>query len=79
MQITTVLGLIVGIAVTAILEHRNTALRTPQDVWAFTQLPTLATIGMYHDPNDPKYATHMHMAKKHLAEEEIGDRAAEHV
>jgi hypothetical protein len=30
--------------IVALLEYRDTALRTERDVWAFTQLPTLAVI-----------------------------------
>ena len=37
-------GLIVGLAIVAFLEYKDTALRTERDVWAFTQLPTLAVI-----------------------------------
>jgi polysaccharide chain length determinant protein (PEP-CTERM system associated) len=37
-------GLLLGIGVTAILEYRDTSLRTDGDVWTFTKLPTLATI-----------------------------------
>jgi polysaccharide chain length determinant protein (PEP-CTERM system associated) len=39
-----VLGLSIGLALAAFLEYKDTALRTEQDVWAFTQLPTLAVI-----------------------------------
>jgi len=39
-----VLGLMVGLALAAFLEYKDTALRTEQDIWAFTQLPTLAVI-----------------------------------
>ena len=38
-------GLFLGLLVTAYLEYRDTSLRTERDVWAFTQLPTLAVIG----------------------------------
>jgi len=38
------LGLVAGLALAAFLEYKDTALRTEQDVWAFTQLPTLAVI-----------------------------------
>ncbi|HZL27102.1 MAG TPA: GNVR domain-containing protein [Acidobacteriaceae bacterium] len=38
------LGLAIGLALAAFLEYKDTALRTEQDVWAFTQLPTLAVI-----------------------------------
>jgi polysaccharide chain length determinant protein (PEP-CTERM system associated) len=37
-------GLGVGLLIVALLEYRDTALRTERDVWAFTQLPTLAVI-----------------------------------
>lgn len=75
------LGLLVGVATTAFLEYRNTSLRTPQDVWTFTQLPTLATIGMHYDDNDPKHPKRRHRpGRKRLVEEEqTPDRAAEHV
>jgi polysaccharide chain length determinant protein (PEP-CTERM system associated) len=37
-------GLALGLMLAAFLEYRDTALRTEQDVWAFTHLPTLAVI-----------------------------------
>jgi polysaccharide chain length determinant protein (PEP-CTERM system associated) len=37
-------GLALGLLVVALLEYKDTALRTERDVWAFTQLPTLAVI-----------------------------------
>ncbi len=37
-------GLCLGLLIVALLEYRDTALRTERDVWAFTQLPTLAVI-----------------------------------
>jgi polysaccharide chain length determinant protein (PEP-CTERM system associated) len=37
-------GLGLGLLIVALLEYRDTALRTERDVWAFTQLPTLAVI-----------------------------------
>ena len=42
-------GLAVGLLLSAFLEYRNTALRTEQDVWTFTKLPTLGIITL----NDP--------------------------
>jgi polysaccharide chain length determinant protein (PEP-CTERM system associated) len=39
-----IFGLGVGLAIAGFLEYKDTALRTEQDVWAFTQLPTLAVI-----------------------------------
>jgi polysaccharide chain length determinant protein (PEP-CTERM system associated) len=37
-------GLGLGLLIVALLEYRDTALRSERDVWAFTQLPTLAVI-----------------------------------
>jgi capsular polysaccharide biosynthesis protein len=37
-------GLVMGLLIVAFLEYKDTALRTERDVWAFTQLPTLAVI-----------------------------------
>ena len=37
-------GIGLGLMIVALLEYRDTALRTERDVWAFTQLPTLAII-----------------------------------
>jgi capsular polysaccharide biosynthesis protein len=37
-------GIVLGLLVIVTLEYRDTALRTERDVWAFTQLPTLAVI-----------------------------------
>jgi capsular polysaccharide biosynthesis protein len=37
-------GIFLGLMITAFLEYRNTALRTEKDIWAFTQMPTLAII-----------------------------------
>jgi hypothetical protein len=37
-------GLLLGLMIVALIEYRDTALRTERDVWAFTQLPTLAVI-----------------------------------
>jgi polysaccharide chain length determinant protein (PEP-CTERM system associated) len=38
------MGLAFGMLIVALLEYRDTALRTERDIWAFTQLPTLAVI-----------------------------------
>jgi polysaccharide chain length determinant protein (PEP-CTERM system associated) len=40
-----VAGLALGFGIVALIEYRDTALRSERDVWAFTQLPTLAVIG----------------------------------
>lgn len=37
-------GLALGVLIVGLLEYKDTALRTERDVWAFTQLPTLAVI-----------------------------------
>jgi polysaccharide chain length determinant protein (PEP-CTERM system associated) len=37
-------GLALGLAIVALLEYKDTALRSERDIWAFTQLPTLAVI-----------------------------------
>jgi protein tyrosine kinase modulator len=37
-------GLALGLLIVALIEYKDTALRTERDVWAFTQLPTLAVI-----------------------------------
>jgi polysaccharide chain length determinant protein (PEP-CTERM system associated) len=37
-------GLAVGVLIVALLEYKDTTMRTERDVWAFTQLPTLAVI-----------------------------------
>ena len=42
-------GLAFGVLIVALLEYRDTALRTERDIWAFTQLPTLAVIAWSGD------------------------------
>jgi capsular polysaccharide biosynthesis protein len=37
-------GLVLGLLIAALLEYRDTSLRNERDIWAFTKLPTLATI-----------------------------------
>lgn len=39
-----IFGLALGLGIIALLEYRNTSLRNERDIWAFTKLPTLATI-----------------------------------
>ncbi len=41
-----IFGLALGLGIIALLEYRNTALRTERDIWAFTKLPTLASISL---------------------------------
>jgi polysaccharide chain length determinant protein (PEP-CTERM system associated) len=45
-------GFLLGLLIVALLEYRDTALRTERDVWAFTQLPTLAVIAWSGDMAD---------------------------
>ena len=40
------LGLAFGLGIITLLEYKDTALRSERDVWAFTQLPTLAVIAL---------------------------------
>ncbi len=47
-----ILGVGLGLGLVAYLEYRDTALRSDRDVFAFTKLPTLATIISIHD-DDP--------------------------
>lgn len=49
-------GLLIGLATSAFLEFRNTALQTEDDVYAFTKLPTLAVIGRAESALDPSQA-----------------------
>ncbi len=46
-----IFGLALGLGVVALLEYRNTSLRTERDIWAFTKLPTLATISLINEVN----------------------------
>lgn len=43
------LGLMLGLGIIALLEYRDTALRSERDIWAFTKLPTLGTISLLED------------------------------
>ncbi len=42
-------GLVIGLAIVALIEYRDTAVRNERDIWAFTKLPTLAVIGYSGD------------------------------
>ncbi len=42
-------GIMLGLGIVALLEYRDTALRSERDVWAFTKLPTLGTISLLDD------------------------------
>jgi polysaccharide chain length determinant protein (PEP-CTERM system associated) len=45
-------GLVLGLLIVALLEYKDTALRTERDIWDFTQLPTLAIIAWSGDVAD---------------------------
>jgi uncharacterized protein involved in exopolysaccharide biosynthesis len=45
-------GLALGLILAALLEYRDTTLRSEGDIWAFTKLPTLATVS-YIDSLNP--------------------------
>jgi uncharacterized protein involved in exopolysaccharide biosynthesis len=47
-------GMALGLLFVALLEYRDTALRSERDVWAFTQLPTLAVIAWSGEVADRK-------------------------
>ena len=47
-------GLLLGAGIAGLLEYRDTSLRSERDVWAFTKLPTLATISLLDTPDAPK-------------------------
>lgn len=42
-------GLALGLLMTALLEYRDTTLRTELDIWSFTKLPTLAVLAHIDD------------------------------
>src|SRR5207245_420280 len=43
------LGLLIGLAIAALLEYRDTSMQSELDVWTFIKLPTLATISHIDD------------------------------
>jgi hypothetical protein len=43
---------VLGLLIVALLEYKDTALRTERDIWDFTQLPTLAIIAWSGDVAD---------------------------
>jgi len=45
-------GLVFGLLLVALVEYRDTALRSERDIWDFTQLPTLAIIAWSGDVAD---------------------------
>jgi polysaccharide chain length determinant protein (PEP-CTERM system associated) len=47
-------GIALGLLIVGLIEYSDTALRSERDIWAFTQLPTLAVIGLAGDVQPPK-------------------------
>jgi capsular polysaccharide biosynthesis protein len=47
-------GIVLGLLIVVFLEYKDTALRTERDVWAFTQLPTLAILAWSGDVAEAK-------------------------
>lgn len=47
-------GLALGLLISGLLEYRDTAMRSERDIWAFTQLPTLAVIQFATDAERPE-------------------------
>lgn len=47
-------GLTLGLLLSALLEYRNTSLRSESDIWAFTKLPTLAVVSYINDLDQPR-------------------------
>lgn len=47
-------GLALGLLLTALLEYKDTAVRSERDIWAFTKLPTLAVIEFASDVQQPE-------------------------
>ena len=45
-------GLLFGVAIIALIEYRDTAIRSERDVWAFTKLPTLAVLSLNEAANN---------------------------
>jgi polysaccharide chain length determinant protein (PEP-CTERM system associated) len=46
-------GIMIGVFISAWLEYRDTTLRNEKDIWAFTKLPTLATISFINGLPQP--------------------------
>lgn len=42
-------GMLLGLLIVSWIEYRDTAVRSEQDIWAFTKLPTLAMISFSHE------------------------------
>lgn len=49
-------GLVLGLFLVALLEYRDTSVRNERDMWAFTNLPTLAVVSYLSDLAQPPAA-----------------------
>jgi polysaccharide chain length determinant protein (PEP-CTERM system associated) len=49
-------GLVLGLFLAALLEYRDTSVRNERDIWAFTNLPTLAVVSYLSDLAQPPAA-----------------------
>jgi len=47
-------GILLGVLIVALVEYKDTALRTERDVWELTRLPTLAVIAWSGEAADAK-------------------------
>jgi polysaccharide chain length determinant protein (PEP-CTERM system associated) len=68
-------GIALGLLVIAFLEYKDTALRTERDVWAFTQLPTLAVIAWSGEVADT--GTKIARLKRPFSRKEPKDKLAD--
>ena len=50
-------GIFLGLALIALLEYQDTALRSERDIWAFTKLPTLGVIAFAIGTTQPEPVT----------------------
>ncbi len=63
-------GLGLGLLIIAFLEYRDTALRSERDVWAFTQLPTLAVIAYSETVSEQQMPARFNLFKRLFARKE---------
>lgn len=63
-------GFALGFLIIALLEYRDTALRTERDIWAFTQLPTLAVIAYSEAVSEQQLPTKAGLFKRLFARKE---------
>jgi polysaccharide chain length determinant protein (PEP-CTERM system associated) len=47
-------GLCMGLMIVALIEYKDTSLRSERDIWAFTKLPTLSVIAFAGEPEQVK-------------------------